>query len=146
MDLETAYAKWTLGMLYLHELPEITIQGLQDGYNGTTLRKLIGVSDLMGPEAKLLFNQAMQDTGHGLFSKERAALVLCRNIAKDILSQKAHPYIGCLEIIQIAQKADNPPPLETFIELEADYCSSAKETVITQIMTAAEKLGQWCES
>ena len=139
MDLEKANAKWTLGILSSLDFQKIALKGMQQGYNGASLHKL-ATADPNSMEIQKIFKQALLDTGQPTLTKTEASLILCKEIVNDILSQKTHPYYGCLEIVQISEKADNPTELSPFITLECNYGSEDKDLVIGKIMEEADRL------
>ncbi len=82
-------------------LPEIALQGLEEGFESPSLIMLAGLSSNENPfKMEEYLKKAMQELNLNFLDKELLAFSLIRATAKKILNDEVEPYEGCQFIFE----------------------------------------------
>ncbi len=98
VELKTAAAFYTLGLLTSEELVEIGTEALGHGVDTPAIRTLAGLADSEISEARLLFEQVVRDSGEDGLVLEQAALIAGSFVARRIVAREVSPRSGAKEI------------------------------------------------
>lgn len=123
-QLELDAAKIVLGLLLSTDLPDAAVRALEVGCDSTSLRILAGLTVADADEAKVMFDRVLVELDVSWPAKRDAAVLLARELAKEILNGTTAPYAGAKQIWKLSLRtADgHVPELDPFI-----YAASAWE-------------------
>jgi hypothetical protein len=120
-SIDRAQALWTLGRLSSQELPSVGWEALELGFDGPALRRLSALDRPSNFEVRDLFHQALVEMGKPAMSKKEAAVLLSKEIAGQILSDRKAPLEGAYEIYVLALHSDFPQQIAMFGGLDQDF-------------------------
>jgi hypothetical protein len=89
MDVELLEARWRMGRILTSDLARLAAELAASGYGGPTLTALsTGTAD-----PRETFEQVLRELGGGTMAHDRAALVLARSFARQLLEGEAPPRL-----------------------------------------------------
>jgi hypothetical protein len=143
LDTKTIAAKWYVGELSGEDMPTIACEALEQGHDGTSLRRLAGLSGPTRRDIQKIVDHALQELGvQAPITRHDAALWLASRVANDIVVGRIGPYDGACRIWLFY--AFEAPELEHWSNLVTDFEGAGEagktETAQSQIMKAAHDL------
>ncbi len=119
--LNQAIAQFALGRLAYADLPDVAVNALELGYDGSAIRRLASFVkpsyfDLGDPPER-----ALAEMGIAGLSKQEASIFLAKQTAKEILSGEKEPLSGAYEIWLLCFEAGCPNELVSFGGLDQDF-------------------------
>ena len=110
MDPATVFAEWTLDRIPGEKLSLIASALLADGFDTPTLRALADVSsDQWDGKGSTLLIAAMGELGIAQPTREEAALIAARRVAKRLVDGRLRVRDACADIASLSLGCDNCP-------------------------------------
>lgn len=100
-SLDVVAAKWVLGLIPSEALPQIAVDALEAGFDTPSLRRLAGEMHPVLAETGPLFEEVLEELRTAIPDKSRAALVIAKAYATQIVDGTLSPYDGACEIWRI---------------------------------------------
>jgi hypothetical protein len=115
--------KYVLGLLLTEQLPEISVNLLEDGYDSSELRKLSVMTPADRDAIRVCFEVSLQDVGIAKPSKAEAVVLLATAISKDILSGIEEPRKSAGEIwdLTLLLEKEHLVELDPFIYAASEW-------------------------
>jgi len=95
MTIELAEALYTIGGLPGEQLPSIAMELLESGNDTPAIRMLAGIDRPTLRDAGEIFESVLLELGRKKLSKNEAAWVLARDLARRVISEKIEPREAC---------------------------------------------------
>jgi hypothetical protein len=122
MKIELAQALWQIGKLSAEKLPDVAIQALRRGFDGSALRELAGLQKPTKQDIGDLFDRALKEVECLPISKREASLIVAKNIAQEIINGNIEPYEGARRIWwDIWDQNRELDELKVFVGLASGY-------------------------
>jgi hypothetical protein len=143
-QLQFAASEMVLGMGSPEALPGIAAAALGEGDDSPSLRALAGLTEADTEAARSLFQQALAELSVELPPAREAAVVLAKNIAKEMLGGSITPYDGAKQIWELSLRLpeEHLPEFDTFIYGASEWADRPEDQNLFAegIMAAAREL------
>lgn len=120
-SLDCAISEFALGKLSYSDLPNVACDALELGFDGPAIRRLASLQKPSYFGVGDLFEKALKEIGIEQWSKRDAAVLLAKEIGRDILAGRKEPLAAAEEIWGLCVAADYPKELVTFGGLDREF-------------------------